>query len=127
MVADIRVAIGDLLQHRSPIHGSRFTHNRAGLGSSPQLQKDGHQELESSNYRLHLLPPMFYRAPATLLTLASFAFAIPTLYLVGDSTMADQGPSDIQGYVVPMWHCVTSIISHVLADGESSFHTIWTD
>jgi len=70
---------------------------------SQQLQKDGHQE--PSIHRLHLLPPMFYRALVTLLTLASFAFAIPTLYLVGDSTMADRRRTDVQGYVVPMCHC----------------------
>ena len=51
---------------------------------------------------------MSYRAIATLLslTLASIASTIPTLYLVGDSTMADLNRDDIQGYVVPMRPCV---------------------
>jgi hypothetical protein len=45
---------------------------------------------------------MSYRALATFLSLSSIAFAIPTLYLVGDSTMADLRRNDTQGYVVPI-------------------------
>lgn len=45
---------------------------------------------------------MFYRAIATLLSLASIASAIPTLYLAGDSTMAHLKGDIKQGYVVPM-------------------------
>jgi rhamnogalacturonan acetylesterase len=49
---------------------------------------------------------MSYRVLTTLLSLASIAFAIPTLYLVGDSTMANLHRDDLQGYVVAMPPCV---------------------
>ena len=49
---------------------------------------------------------MFHLAMATLFSLASVAFAIPTLYLVGDSTMAKLGKNHIEGYVIPMRPCV---------------------
>ena len=45
---------------------------------------------------------MFHLAMATLLLLASVVSAIPTLYLVGDSTMAKLADNRTQGYVIPM-------------------------
>ena len=50
---------------------------------------------------------MLYYILTTLLSLASIASAIPTLYLVGDGTMADYSDEDrVKGYVAPLRPCV---------------------
>ena len=60
-----------------------------------------HQSI--SIHHLHLLPTMLYHILTTLLSLASIASAIPTLYLVGCATMADWSDKNVtHGYVVPM-------------------------
>ena len=64
-----------------------------------------------SIHHLHLLPTMFYHTLTTLLSLASIVSAAsetPTLYLVGDGTMANLGDNlnPILGYVAPIRPCV---------------------